>query len=232
MGMSYEDAVAALKKPEYQSLDGLRALVDQVSVDPLKSRTDATALFYSGYVGKLPAWQMAEAVAEESRGNVITIKDTPAKKFLDSQPFRTALRKITGPGAFDETLDGVAHADGTRTEGMFDIASRNLARAAKGDVQTITPNAQLGKVFSATELPELLKNPNVTRINGIDREQLNRLRDAVIASGKSHAVGDRVIFRTVNEASRSRLTGISAERTKDELRVAAVQRTEPVSRTR
>lgn len=145
---------------------------------------------------------MAEGIGQSSGNQVVTIGQTPAYKFLNSDDFKIALRRITGDAEFAAAYDGTIHPDGTRTEGMWDIASRNLARAATGNVHTITPNADPAKVFAATELPELINNPDVTSINGILRDDLSRLKTDLIAAGKSEIEANRILLHTVDEASK------------------------------
>lgn len=55
MSMTYEQAIAVLNNPEYRSIEGLRALVNQVSVEVSSASGSATTLFYSGNLGDLPA---------------------------------------------------------------------------------------------------------------------------------------------------------------------------------
>jgi hypothetical protein len=47
-----------------------------------------------------------------------------------------------------------------------------LASEAKGAAHTITPNHLGDKVYASVELPELMRKPNVTQIDGIDRTAL------------------------------------------------------------
>ncbi|MEW6036665.1 MAG: calcium-binding protein [Pseudomonadota bacterium] len=59
--------------------------------------------------------------------------------------------------------------------GLWDVASKNFANAASGDVRTLSPLALDNSTFSQTELKALLDNPNVTHIDGIPKADLVRL---------------------------------------------------------
>ena len=75
--------------------------------------------------------------------------------------------------AANQFLFGSVGADGKRiNDGAFDIISKNFAGATTGNVIAIVPNANIGQVFGATELSALMENPNVQRINGIDKSDL------------------------------------------------------------
>lgn len=185
MNMTLEQAINALSDPQYQTVDGLRALVNQVSVQVPNAINGAQTLLYSGNVGNVPAWQIAEQIGASSNNQVITINQTPVAEFLDSKEFKSALSNITGAAGFDAAYNGTINPDGTRTQGMWDIASQNLAEAATGDVRTISPFSESGKVFAATELPALLNNSNVTHIDGYPKDYFVRMKADAMAQGLS-----------------------------------------------
>ncbi len=170
MSMTYTQAIAALSNPQYQTLEGLRTLVNQVSVAVPGAAPNATTLLYSGLINGAPSYLLAESISATSSGKVITINQTPASTFLNSADFRAALMTAAGTESTNELkklMDGVANSNGTRINGMWDIVSENLAKSATGDVRTLTAFAESGKTFAATELPALLSNSDVTHINGI-----------------------------------------------------------------
>jgi hypothetical protein len=96
MSMTYQEAITALNDPRYQTVVGLKQLVNQVSVEIPGHVSSASTLLYSGMVGNLPAWQLAEAIGQFSNGQVITIGETPIAKFLESSDFEAALRQAAG----------------------------------------------------------------------------------------------------------------------------------------
>jgi len=165
--------------------------------------SNATTLLYSGKVGDVPAWQIANQIGSAGGGNIVVIGDTPVANFLEDPRFISALENIVGTGdatVIKTHLNGTIAPDGTRTLGMWDITSKNLAQAASGDVRTITPLAEQGKVFIQTELPALLNNPNVKSINGHSIEDFRTLyerggknADALQDVAKAGINGVRVI---------------------------------------
>ena len=73
------------------------------------------------------------------------------------------------PHLAKELTDGVTPS-GAKVESIWDRASARLADGARGDVRTLTPYAADDKVFATQELPALLKNPQVTHLNGVPVE--------------------------------------------------------------
>jgi hypothetical protein len=195
MSMTFDQAIAALGDPQHQTLDGLKQLVSLVSVD---IQNEATTLFYSGAIDDIPTWKIAGQIATASDGKVATIDQTDVARFLNHDAFKVALTSITGEEEFSSAYNGTANPDGTRTPGMWDIASENLAKAASGDVRTLTPLAEQGKTFVQTELPApLLDNPNVKSINGVSTEVLR----ANYERGGRSAATLLEIAKTVDAAS-------------------------------
>ena len=60
-------------------------------------------------------------------------------------------------------------------EREWNDASRHFAANAQGNVDTYVIGAERQRTFRCYELPALLKNENVTSINGIDRKRLAQL---------------------------------------------------------
>ena len=82
MSITLDQAIAALNDVNYQTLDGLKQLVKLISVEIQNQTPNAVTLLYSGNVGDLPAWQIANQIAEVSGGKVITIGQTPVAQFI------------------------------------------------------------------------------------------------------------------------------------------------------
>ena len=56
--------------------------------------------------------------------------------------------------------------------GAWDTVSKRFAAATKGEIVTmIVDGAKVERTFYQTELPELLKNKNITKINGMDKAE-------------------------------------------------------------
>ena len=59
-----------------------------------------------------------------------------------------------------------------KDSGLWNIASRRFVSEIKGEVVTaIGEDAKVYRTFYQTELPELLKNKNITKINGMDKAE-------------------------------------------------------------
>ena len=70
-------------------------------------------------------------------------------------------------GGLDSEYDKSDKLVKPKTEGAWDIVSRNFVQTAKGETVIILgDDAKTQRVFFRTELPELLKNKNITKING------------------------------------------------------------------
>ncbi|WP_297896771.1 hypothetical protein, partial [uncultured Campylobacter sp.] len=116
------------------------------------------------------------------------LNNTEAYKFVstlkENKYFIKAWEKITGERNpnFDDYnspvgkfIGGEDPVDGKpRKAGAWDIISKNFVKTTKGGeiVALVGNNASTGRVFYQTELPELLKNKNITKINGMDKAEL------------------------------------------------------------
>ena len=145
--------------------------LESLEVQIPKQRADALTLFYSGKLGSTESWKVAEEIGRASQGHVVTIGDTELGHFLNDKAFGQALQEALDDR--DELVKGIVSGirpDGSTTPSIWDRASQRLAQAAQGDVRTLTQAAEDHKVFASKELPELLKNPKVTHINGVGIE--------------------------------------------------------------
>ena len=121
----------------------------------------------------------------ETQDRFVTIGDTRGSQLIE----RTQFEGLLEDALIEEgsTLDAnkVLHGymeDGVRQPGLWDDISRGFAENARGDVVTVTPHADANRVFVQTELPALLDNADVERINGLPRQvYVDRL--AEIAQG-------------------------------------------------
>lgn len=114
------------------------------------------ALFYSGTTvlqsGKLgddsvvehKNWQLAHAMAAQNSG-LATISDTKAGRVLEK-----LLKNKTLPGKLQSAL--------------WNYASREFARRARGTVTIFCDGARLNSTFRMVEAYELINNPKVTHV--------------------------------------------------------------------
>lgn len=80
-----------------------------------------------------------------------------------------------------KTLIGLGLDDGTsglsneEVMNVWKVAAKRFIEQAKGNVMAFVKYADPRSVFRTKELPELLKNPNVIKINGIDKFEFAKL---------------------------------------------------------
>lgn len=118
------------------------------------------------------------------------VNNTPAGLFLNTsqgtdplgfnQKLKSKLDAIFetrgGDAAANDFLFGKKDANGNiLVWGLWDTVSQNFAATATGSVRTIIGAAGRDRTFAAVELPELLRNPRVTDIDGISVEFLRSL---------------------------------------------------------
>jgi hypothetical protein len=81
-------------------------------------------------------------------------------------------------------LFGSKGSDGVRIPtSAFDIVSANFAQGASGKVIALVNFANIGQVFGASELPNILENVNVTHLNGISIEDLKKIKESDRTTG-------------------------------------------------
>ena len=163
------------------SLSELQTLVQNIAADRdavMVAGANSTAV-YSGGVNGRGAGDLARNLAADSGGAVAVIDDTPLGRFLESDSFQDALRNAPEIGGdttrFNDALFG---GNGFNDRGFFDTASKAFAENATGPIVAITPEANVNRVFGRSELEALLRNTDVTTINGIPRESLKDYLDA------------------------------------------------------
>ena len=71
---------------------------------------------------------------------------------------------------------------------------------ASGDVRIVAPDALFERVLGRTEIPALLENPDVTKINGIPKEVFLRVFADNAATGGT-AAGFEAVFNSVKASS-------------------------------
>ena len=137
-------------------------------------------ILYSGRVGNSTSSDAINKILENHKG-INTLDNTEAIKFIgfdDNGPTNSVLGKLLNKINEDKSIEPGhsindfffgARESGVRKPGAFDFISENFAATAKGRVIAMIPNANPGQVFGLTELKALLKNPEVTHINGLEK---------------------------------------------------------------
>ena len=181
MGYTVEQANAELRKIVEGKLPATKAeltrIIENLSVETSGQKT----VLYSGM-------DMNEIDKLTKDPKLRILNNTEAYKFLDkiqdNKDFADAWKKITGEKNpnFDNHSSPVGKFIGgedpvngkPRKMGAWDIISKNFVKTTKGGeiVALVGNNAGTGRVFYQTELPELLKNENITKINGMDKTEL------------------------------------------------------------
>ncbi len=138
-------------------------------------------ILYGGWAGDVPMWQIAKGASESEQG-FYYISNTEAGQLIsnDNIEFSSRIEKICDYDSdlMDRLYGNPNTVNGTRSSyvvgdylAINDHISSNLAKAAKGDVTIWMPNGQTNTVFPDTELREVLKNDNITSINGVSKQQ-------------------------------------------------------------
>lgn len=131
----------------------------------------SAGILYSGLF-KQDTLKHSGAIAGEiarADKSIAVLNDTDAYRLLENRFFDSALRDATGKD-YSSVVGGTIDASGNRSpNSLWDNISRKFASGLEGNVMTVTPNADARRVFAQTELPALLENSKVTKINGVDK---------------------------------------------------------------
>ena len=197
MTLKYQQAVSWLDNNPNASVAELKNIVTQLSAEVPGAKT---TILYSETINGIESWRIAENMASNNP-DIATINKTDVAKFLEERSFIDTLRtaSIKEGISFDEVYAG-KNSDGVRisSDSMWDIASKNLAQNASGDVRTIAPLTNDNSIFKQTELPTLLNNPKVTSIDGISIEEL---RATYNNAGGAEGNGVNSVYQKVQQGS-------------------------------
>lgn len=174
----------------------LKARINQLPVTVPDRVADAVTVLYSGQLtdGTPTGAVVADLVANSPPGKVLTISQSELGALLDfeNDDFHLALQRALGNDLDDyrQLIDGKDLA-GNRiaSDSLWDDASRRFVANSSGKVRVLSTDGLANSIFAETELPELLDNPNITEIDGIDRAHFNTLLDT-----KGMAAVREVIF--------------------------------------
>jgi Ca2+-binding RTX toxin-like protein len=180
-GMAQRAAdIAAGRTPTFD-FNSLRAIAAQVSVD-LPTSVD-TFVFYSGtYLGQpgapdaVSAHTAALTLRDQAPGRVGLIDDTDLARFLLDDGGRNGVVAQ----ALSELVPDPDAALFIGSQSLFADASQRFAATAHGEVIVLaarggTPLEGTSGIWRDVEFPELLRNADVTSVNGIARDDLFRL---------------------------------------------------------
>lgn len=189
MTINLKEALARLRAEKGNiSVDGLRALIAQIDV---VSTGSPTVLFSGNFSASAEFLSLVDDI-HRSGADIRSVRSTAIAAFLDvrnNTDLTEVLTRLFGDSPLVEGsasyqfLGGQTGPNGRIANGIWDEISRRFARATSGDVRVLTSVDAVDGVFAKTELPELLKNPNVTTIEGIPRKQLLAMKERLGDAG-------------------------------------------------
>lgn len=99
---------------------------------------------------------------ENKRAAERFVKEYSFAKMLDDTPCGKALIALG--------LDGKVNEVGETITKIWRIASERYIKAASGNIHAFVEGADERSTFCTTELAEIMKNQNISQINGIEKE--------------------------------------------------------------
>ncbi|WP_346747226.1 calcium-binding protein, partial [uncultured Campylobacter sp.] len=164
------------------SLDDIIGILKEIDINS----SGSTTVFYSGIKETQEDLKNALKNSKNNK-NFRMIDKTPAADFLtikgkkaNSVLLEAFNRIFTKNDPNFKIVDSSGKLNPLVTDflyrtdnGAWDTVSKRFAAATKGEVVTIIGDgAKVERTFYQTELPELLKNENITKINGMDKAEL------------------------------------------------------------
>ena len=95
-----------------------------------------------------------------------------AFRYIDEHPSAMTIEKTEcGRGLLELGIDFdiLSDKDKAVAAEIWSIASKRFILAASGNITAFVKNADKRSVFRSTELPQILQNPTIKTINGIDK---------------------------------------------------------------
>ncbi|MEW8030127.1 MAG: calcium-binding protein [Candidatus Thiodiazotropha sp.] len=180
--MTITAAEANARLSNINTIGELRALINELDI----TETGNVTMLYSGGNSR----RMVETLVDQGE-SLRTIGETEAADFLDARNnsiFRQKLMDLFEganpliPGSASnqflygtvDIVDGQIVPGTRQPDGAWDNVSRRFVEATTGEVRVLLDNAGSDRVFAQTEIPALLDNTAITRVEGIP---LNELRD-------------------------------------------------------
>jgi len=164
------------------SVADLTALVEDVLMSDINPTNGTTVLYSGKHLGS-----SLDPLIEEITGvGYRTIDNTHRGALLASDEFLVAwaeahgIQGITDAGNFFADIDKNHPAKTSLfsvDDSLWNSASKIFAQQTTGEVRTLSMNADPGRILAKTELPALLENSNVTKIDGIDVAQWKAIGD-------------------------------------------------------
>lgn len=99
---------------------------------------------------------------ENKKQAISFVKEHPITKMLDDTPCGKALIELGLDGKVNEVPEEITS--------VWRTASLRYIAAASGNIHAFVKGADERSTFCTTELSEILKNPQITHINNIEKE--------------------------------------------------------------
>jgi Ca2+-binding RTX toxin-like protein len=158
----------------------LRDLISQLDVT---GSGDVTVLYSGG-----DSWEIVSTLVDQGE-NIRIVDRTEAADFLDIDTNDALLEKLDDifPGSDPEERGSAAnrflfgdaeYENGERVPGTrqpnaaWDIVSQNFVEATSGEVRTLLDGSAYDGTFAQVEVPALLNNNSITRVEGIPLNEL------------------------------------------------------------
>lgn len=155
---------------------------------------------YSGWVDNVPVYLLAKEISDKNIGYCY-ISDIEVGDILNNRPLWNAMvRLINDDEALVKQLYSGKTTNGVRSPyGVGDVLAFNdfisqkvMEANAHGNVFTITQASTPDSVWTLTELPELLRNKNVTHIQGLSKAELLNTYETSLTHMSHEAALDEV----------------------------------------
>ncbi|MCU7923329.1 MAG: hypothetical protein KZQ88_11620, partial [Candidatus Thiodiazotropha sp. (ex Dulcina madagascariensis)] len=175
--MSLTAAEAISRLDGIETVEALRDLINQLDIS---ATGDVTMLYSGGNSGTIVnalinQGENLRTIGETEAADFLNLDNNPALRIKLDELFPGADPDIHG-SASNQFLDGAVDVvDGSRQPtGAWDNVSRRFVEATTGEVRVLLDDARSYRVFAQTEIPALLDNNAITRVEGIP---LHELRD-------------------------------------------------------
>ena len=159
-------------------------LIQMITDMDYTASNGGAAVGYAGIIGyskdvKSAIFLTVENLTGNSNGKYCFIND--GVNILNNDTFNETLFKAIGEKDIETIINGGKNSDGTRNKHSFgnnlslnDVVSQNfMAANARGDVMLlIEESARADSVLGTTEIPQLMRDPEVTHILGIPKDSL------------------------------------------------------------
>ncbi|MCG7867205.1 MAG: hypothetical protein JAY74_12655 [Candidatus Thiodiazotropha taylori] len=195
--MTITAAEANARLGDIHTVEALRALIDELDIT---AAGDVTMLYSGG-----ESTRLVETLVDQGE-SLRTIGATEAADFLNVRTNTALWLKLrelfgTNPNDIGSTANQFLYGTvdindsqivpGSRQpDGAWDIVSRNFVEATTGEVRVLLDNAGSDRVFAQTEIPALLDNTAVTRVEGIPLNELRALNSYSSVFANLHLISE------------------------------------------